>query len=64
MDDKRINNKKEREILKRLCKDEGVKFSLIERLIQVEREHQLKSSRYGIYDNLKEILKEFSQNEA
>lgn len=64
MDDKKINNKKEREILKRLCKDEGVKFSLIERLIQVEREHQLKSSRYGIYDNLKEILKEFSQNEA
>lgn len=64
MDDKKLNNKKEREILKRLCKDKGLKVSLIERLIQVEREHQLKSSRYGIYDNLKETLKEFSQNEA
>lgn len=62
MDNKELNHKKDIEILKRLCRDEGIRFKLMEKLIQVERKHQL-GSRHGVINAIEDIIREFSKND-
>ncbi len=46
----------DRELLTDLCTKHGVKIELIEELLKVEKEYQLRDRRHGIYDRLKETI--------
>lgn len=46
----------DRELLAELCNKHGMKIELIEELLKVEKEYQLRDRRHGIYDRLKETI--------
>jgi hypothetical protein len=46
----------DRELLAQLCAKHGMKIELIEELLKVEKEYQLRDRRHGIYDRIKETI--------
>lgn len=52
----------DQEILKSVCGDHGVEPDLIESLIKIERESQLRS-RHGVYDALESEIKKFVEQD-
>lgn len=46
----------DRELLAQLCAKHGMKIELIEELLKVEKEYQLRERRHGIYDRIKETI--------
>ena len=46
----------DRELPAELCTKHGMKIELIEELLKVEKEYQLRDRRHGIYDRLKETI--------
>lgn len=60
MSNKENIQKQDLEILKRICRENGVSVELITELIEIEEKSQLQS-RWGIYDNLADTIKEFSK---
>ncbi len=47
---------REHELLVELCLKHGVKIELIEELLKVEKDFQLRDRRHGIYERLKETI--------
>lgn len=52
----------DREILKSVCEDHGVEPDLIESLIKIEKDSQLRS-RHGVYDTLESEIKKFVEQD-
>ena len=48
----------DRDLLAELCEKHGMKAELIEELLKIEKEHQLRDRRHGIYDRLREAIQE------
>ena len=46
----------EKELLQDLCRKHDVKPELVEELLRVEKEYQLREKRHGIYDKLREVI--------
>ena len=40
------------ELLRELCHKHGVPTQLMHRLLEIERKHQFRERRYGVYDEL------------
>ena len=56
MNNKKILQKQDEEILKRVCSENGVEIDLVKDLIKTEKESQL-GSRHGVYKELKNKIK-------
>lgn len=48
----------DKQILKDLCEQHKINFEKILKLIQIEQDYQQKGNRVGIYDALKEVIKQ------
>ncbi len=46
----------EQELLQDLCRKHNVKPELVEELLRVEKEYQLREKRHGIYEKLREVI--------
>ena len=46
----------DRELLASLCAEHGMKIEVIEELLRIEKEYQLRERRHGIYDRLRECI--------
>ena len=46
----------DRELLASLCTKRGMKIEVIEELLRIEKEYQLRERRHGIYDRLRECI--------
>lgn len=51
-----VLSEKDRKLLKEVCAKHDVSLDVIESLLKVEKEYQLKDRRFGIYEKLKQIL--------
>jgi len=51
-----LRSTQDRELLQTLCAQHGVKPEVVEELLKIEKEYQLKQRRVGIYDRLKECV--------
>jgi hypothetical protein len=49
-------SEKDRKLLEEICIREGVSLQVVEKLLKVEKEYQLKERRFGIYKKLKQVL--------
>jgi len=47
----------DRELLASLCEKHGMKLDVVEELLRIETEYQLRERRHGIYDRLRECVK-------
>lgn len=46
----------EKELLQDLCRKHSVKPELVEELLRVEKEYQLREKRHGIYEKLRDVI--------
>lgn len=46
------------QLLKELCEQHNVSFDKVMKLIETEKEYQQRNNRIGVYDTLKEIIKQ------
>lgn len=46
----------DRDLLSELCAKHGMNIELIEELLKIEKDYQLRDRRHGIYDRLKEAI--------
>lgn len=51
-----ILSEKDRKILEEICKKNNISLELVENLLRIEKEYQLKERRIGVFDKLKEII--------
>lgn len=54
-----VLSESERDLLKELCIKHGVPASMLEELLKVEKEYQLKERRFGIYEKLRQIIEAY-----
>ena len=54
-----VLSESERDLLKELCVKYRVSTSMLEDLLKVEKEYQLKERRFGIYEKLRQIIETY-----
>ncbi|HBG62038.1 MAG: hypothetical protein A2Y03_06565 [Omnitrophica WOR_2 bacterium GWF2_38_59] len=54
-----VLSESERDLLKELCVKHGVSTAMLEDLLKVEKEYQLKERRFGIYEKLRQIIEAY-----
>lgn len=48
----------DKQLLKELCEQHKANFEKVLKLIQIEKDYQQKGNRIGIYDSLKDVIKQ------
>ncbi len=49
----------ERRLLKEICVKYGVSLQMLEQLLSLEKEYQLKERRFGIYEKLRQTIEAY-----
>jgi len=45
------------ELLEALCREHGLPLALVRELLRIEKDHQARERRHGIYDQLRDCIR-------